>query len=113
ALAALVGAARIWGDAGSWNWFLHGYAWDIALPVLAYFLVQQAFDVDGGWELALVTFAINSAGELAQPFLARYTFDPWDFLAYAIGALLALLLDTVTPRDMTDGPGSVGTEDGG
>jgi len=101
-LAALVGVAAIWGDAGSWSWFLSGYAWDIALPVLAYFFVQLAFDVEGGWELALLLFVINSAGEFVQLFLSKYTFDPWDFVAYAVGSLLALGLDRATGRTASE-----------
>jgi hypothetical protein len=109
-LAASIGAAAIWGDAGSWDWFLHGYAWDIALPVFAYFLVQQVCGADGGWELALLLFAICSAGELAQLILPRYTFDLWDLVAYALGSLLALVLDAITPSGRTETSESAGTE---
>jgi hypothetical protein len=97
-LASLVGVAKIWGDAGEWNWFLHGYAWDVALPVLTYFVVQEVFGFEGGWLLALLTLIVNSTGECLQLFLKSQTFDPWDFLAYAAGASIALLLDAITPR---------------
>lgn len=97
-LAALVAVGKIWGDAGSWNWFLHGYAWDVALPILAYFFVTEVLDIEGGRLLALLTMIVNSAGEVAQRFLKTQTFDPWDFVAYAAGAAMALLLDTITPR---------------
>jgi hypothetical protein len=97
-LAALIGVADIWADAGSWNWILSGYAWDVALPILTYFFVQQVFDAEGGWWLALLVLVIHCAGEVAQLFLKGQTFDPWDFLAYGTGVVLALLLDRITPR---------------
>ena len=48
---------------------------------------------------AVATFAIYSAGEIAQGLGLYYgTFDPKDFLAYAAGVGLAVAIDKLTFR---------------
>src|SRR5690606_15853706 len=101
-LASLVAAADIWGGAGEWYWFLHGYPGDIALAVLTYFVVQEGFEPEGGWPPAVLTLVISSVWQFAQVCLESQTFDPWDFVAYAAGASIALLLAAITPRQPAD-----------
>jgi hypothetical protein len=78
----------------------YSYYSDIALPFGTYFLLWMN---DGhipflrDWRVkALLVFGVASATELLQalgvPLLGR-TFDPLDFLMFAVGVLLAVLLD--------------------
>lgn len=77
-------------------------AHDILLPFAAYFLLVMCEDAVPplrSWFLKTVTaFAVISCAEVAQyfgkPIFGR-TYDPWDFAAYAAGALLAASTDRV------------------
>jgi hypothetical protein len=90
------------GYRGPLRWFVTGYAIDILLPFSSYFLLVAAaetFAMLRPWFVrTLIVFAVMSCAEVAQ-FLGRpvfgRTYDPWDFLAYACGALLAAVADRV------------------
>ena len=80
--------------------FVNGHLIDILLPFGFYFLLGlsdsallQSWMVKG-----LLIFTAASAVELAQykgiPLLGR-TFDPWDFVMYGLGVILAILCDLV------------------
>ncbi len=80
--------------------FFYNYFADIAIPFGYYFLlimIEDSFSFLYSWpSKALAVFLLAAASEILQYFgiyaLAR-TFDPLDFLMYAIGALLAALVD--------------------
>jgi hypothetical protein len=80
--------------------FVNGYLIDILLPFSLYFLASLV-DMKilcAWWARALVPFGIGLVVETAQFFgipLFGRTFDPLDLLAYAVGALLAVLCDQV------------------
>ena len=80
--------------------FVNGYLIDILLPFALYFLLSLV-DVAflQGWiiRFALI-FGLGSAIEISQalgiPFFGS-TYDPLDFLMYALGASLAALMDEI------------------
>jgi len=83
---------------GAWPVFINSYLIDILLPFAFYFLLtlrpmpfKQPWLVSAG-----LVFMAAAAAELAQafglPVLGR-TFDPLDFVAYAAGAGLAMVVD--------------------
>jgi hypothetical protein len=78
----------------------YSYFSDIALPFGFYFLLWMNDDRAPflrDWRVkALLVFGVASATELLQAFgvpLLGRTFDPLDFLMFAVGVLLAVLLD--------------------
>lgn len=87
---------------GPLRWFVTGYVIDILLPFSSYFLLVAAEEdcaaLRRWWVKVLVVCAVMSTAEIAQyagrPIFGR-TYDPWDFAAYAGGALLAAWADRV------------------
>lgn len=84
--------------------FVNGYLIDILLPFGFYFLLSLSDNVLlQSWIVrGLLIFTAASAVELAQykgiPLLGR-TFDPWDFVMYGLGVILAILCDLyIFPR---------------
>lgn len=81
---------------GPFQKFISGYLIDILLPFVVYFLIALSGIIKRKWLIALIVFDIGFAVEVLQyfhvPIFGR-TFDPWDFLMYALGALLALITD--------------------
>ncbi len=81
--------------------FFHSYYADIALPFGFYFLLillEGKYAFFHPWHnKALAVFLLVSTSEILQFFgiyaLAR-VFDPFDFVAYVSGVLLAALVDT-------------------
>jgi hypothetical protein len=78
--------------------FVNGYLIDILLPMSLYFLLSLA-DLAlfrPWWIKSLSVFGVGVVVETAQffgaPLLGR-TFDPLDYVMYAVGVLLAAFLD--------------------
>jgi len=79
-----------------------GYASDILLPLAMYFVLclsERRLPRFGDWRAkAAAVLAAASAAEVLQglgvPMLGR-TFDPVDFMMYAVGVLSAVLLERV------------------
>jgi hypothetical protein len=98
ALIFVVGADWAGGNARR---FFHNYFADIAVPFGYYFpliLVENRQKVLRPWYgKALAVFLLTATSEILQYFgvyaLAR-VFDPLDFAMYAVGVLLAALVDT-------------------
>ena len=89
---------------GPFSVFVNGYLIDILLPFAFYFLLGLTNNVFlQSWIIrGVLIFAAASAVELAQykgiPLLGR-TYDPWDFVMYGLGVLLAILCDLyIFPR---------------
>lgn len=88
-----------WGGE-SWFRFYYSYFSDIALPFGFYFLLcnieEQSHQLKRWWVKAVLVFALAGLAEILQ-FLGVYalgiTFDPLDFVMYAIGVLLAAFVD--------------------
>ena len=86
--------------AGPYPLFVKGYMIDILLPLGFYFLTTL-MDVTflRSWVVrAALIFGLASGVEISQAFgipLFGRTFDPVDFAMYALGVLLAALLDEV------------------
>jgi hypothetical protein len=81
--------------------FFHSYFADIALPFGFYFLLilnEDSFLFLRPWHnKALAVFLLVSTSEILQYFgiyALASVFDPFDFLMYASGVLLAALADT-------------------
>jgi hypothetical protein len=85
--------------AGPMENLVHGYAHDVTLPFGAYFFSKMIGSPLGEneWVNAAYVFLGCSAFEAAQG-LGLYpgTFDPRDFLAYAVGAGLAIAVDKIS-----------------
>ena len=78
--------------------FMSSYQHDITAPIGVYF-VMRLLGNESVSGRAAATFAIYSAGEIAQGLGLYYgTFDPKDFLAYAAGVGLAAAIDKLTFR---------------
>lgn len=85
----------------------YGYASDVLVPLGMYFLLSLSGARLGpirGWRArAVVVFGVASAAEILQgfgvPMLGR-TFDPLDFVMFAVGVLVAVVLDrfALSPR---------------
>ena len=81
--------------------FMRGYQHDITAPFGAYFTMKFFWDKlspsSSNLTQAAYIFGIYSAGEVAQ-WLGQYpgTFDPKDFLAYAAGVGMAMIVDKLT-----------------
>lgn len=80
--------------------FYYSYFSDIVVPFGMYFLLclsgtQMAFLAD--WRTrALIVFSVSSLTEVLQAFgvpLLGQTFDPLDFVMFAVGTLLAVVVD--------------------
>jgi hypothetical protein len=80
--------------------FVNGYLLDILVPLAFYFLlVLPEHPLLERWPVkALLVFGAGASVEIAQffgaPILGR-TFDPLDFVMYALGIGLAAVLDSV------------------
>ena len=80
----------------------YSYFSDVVLPIAAYFLLCRAAArhrfLKDRWVKAAFVFGAASFAEILQgfgvPLLGR-TFDPLDFVSYAAGALIAMIVDTV------------------
>ncbi len=87
---------------GPFRHFVNGYLIAVTLPFGAYFLLalnNKAFRFIRPWFIKSgIVFIVISLAEVAQylgiPIFGE-TFDPWDFVAYASGALLAAAADRV------------------
>jgi glycopeptide antibiotics resistance protein len=89
---------------GPYPEFVNGYLLDILVPFGFYFLLcPNDFSLLRSWIVkGVLVFGAASLVEVAQffgvPIFGR-TFDPVDFVMYAIGVTLAAILDTtVLPR---------------
>lgn len=98
AIALAVAAAHLYtgpGYRGPLRWFVTGYAIDVLLPFSSYFLLVLAGLPK--WPLRVAAVFLTMAGaEFAQAkgaALFGRTYDPWDFVAYLTGALLAAAAD--------------------
>ncbi len=85
---------------GPWPEFVNGYLLDILVPFAFYFLlVLPEHPLLERWPVkAALVFGAAACVEIAQFFgapILGQTFDPVDFVMYAIGVLLAAFLDTV------------------
>ena len=84
---------------GPWPTFVKGYLFDVFVPFALYFLLCQLeskhLSFRWQWKVALIV-GFGSAIELAQlaelPLFGS-TFDLFDILAYAVGAMLAAVID--------------------
>ncbi len=86
---------------GIFKHFIRGYLIDILLPMNLYLLIQislrKNISVNNARIIgAIITVAFGTIVEILQlyeiEFLGR-TFDPWDFLMYAIGVGLGIVID--------------------
>ena len=83
---------------GPFPLFVNGYLIDILLPFGFYFLLCLSENgmLKSPIVRGLLLFSAASFVELAQyrgiPLLGR-TYDPWDFVMYGLGVLLAMLCD--------------------
>lgn len=86
---------------GIFRHFIRGFLFDILLPVNLYLLIQIALRKNISVHKARIigaifTVAFGTLVEILQfykiEFLGR-TFDPWDFLMYAIGVGLGMVID--------------------
>lgn len=85
---------------GPFPGLVKGYLIDICLPFAAYFLLvlqEDSFRLLRAWPAkCFIVFAVISLAEIAQyhgKAVFGETYDPWDFAAYAAGALLAAITD--------------------
>jgi hypothetical protein len=106
AIAAVAGVAAIHllpvGSylEGTAHRLYHGYASDIVIPFAMYFVMllgERTTAAFGDWRVkALLVLAAACGAEVLQglgvPALGS-TFDPLDFLMYALGVLAAVLVD--------------------
>lgn len=84
----------------AWQEYYYGYFSDMAIPFAVYFLLCLSDDqipLIGSWRAkAGIVFGVACLVEILQglgvPLFGR-TFDPLDFLMFAVGVLLAALLD--------------------
>jgi hypothetical protein len=92
---------------GPWPELVNGYLMDILVPFAFYFLlILPEHPLLKPWPVkAVLVFGAAACVEIAQffgvPILGR-TFDPLDFLMYALGVMLAALLDTVVLARFVD-----------
>jgi hypothetical protein len=84
----------------SWQTYYYSYFSDIAVPFGIYFLLCLSDDqirLLGNWYIkAIGVFGLASIMEISQAFgipVLGQTFDPLDFLMFAIGVLSAALFD--------------------
>ena len=89
---------------GAYNWY-YSYFSDIVVPIGFYFLLcindLTIPPLRPWWVKALLIFGAASGAEIAQGFgvpILGATFDPVDFLMFAIGTGLAVGLDAVFSR---------------
>lgn len=84
--------------------FVNGYLLDILVPFAFYFLLLiHEFPLLRHWAIkSILVFGAGATVEIAQFHGARIfgaTFDPLDFVMYAIGVISAAVLDTlIFPR---------------
>lgn len=80
--------------------FVNGYLMDILVPFAFYFLLRLITEkrLQSKMLNGLIVFVAASSAEILQyfhvPVLGR-TFDPIDFVMYAIGCLLAVIVDSL------------------
>lgn len=86
---------------GQYEHLMHGYGNDISLTFGVYFCSRLVGDIWRKNKWMNIAFGMGgcSAFEVAQ-YLGAYpgTFDPKDFLAYAVGSGAALGVDTILER---------------
>ena len=87
---------------GPWRTFVNGHLIGVALPFAVYFLLalnDSAIGVLRPWFVkSAIVFGVVSSAEAAQCFgipMFGETYDPWDFVAYAAGSLLAAATDRI------------------
>jgi hypothetical protein len=88
---------------GPFKLFINGYLIDIILPLNVYLLFQISLRKkltlnQSRMFGALATFFIGITVEILQYFempVFGQTYDPWDFLMYALGTLMGFAFDTV------------------
>jgi len=85
---------------GEWFHLYYSYFSDILLPFTFYFMIcvsEVQLPFLHHWSVkATIVFVVPAIAETCQLFgipVLGSTFDPWDYLAYAIGALLAAAVD--------------------
>jgi hypothetical protein len=85
-----------------WQTYYYSYLSDIAVPFAGYFLLCISDDQIrflGKWSVKAITvFGAASMAEALQSFgipVLGQTFDPLDFLMFAIGVLSAALFDRI------------------
>jgi hypothetical protein len=84
---------------GPYPLFVNGYLLDILLPFALYFLLSlQKLPLLSSWLVKGVlvlgaAFLVEIAQSFGVPVFGR-TYDPLDFVMYAAGVMLAILLDT-------------------
>lgn len=83
---------------GPFTEFVNGYLIDILLPFCVYFLIRISNILKLKWQIALSVFGIGFTIETMQylgvPIFGR-TFDPLDYGMYALGAILAWIVDVL------------------
>jgi hypothetical protein len=86
---------------GVWHTYYYSFASDIMLPFGAYFMLcmnEVKIKWLRSWVIkGILVFGTMSISELLQYFGIYFfglTFDPLDFMMYAVGTLLGILLDT-------------------
>jgi hypothetical protein len=105
-LALFVGMLHFWigpNYRGPFPVFVHSYLIDILLPMVLYLLCQQAFrkimPVKPSRYVGLaLPIGIGIAVEILQKMGVNFlgsTYDPWDILMYALGAMIGLGIDYV------------------
>ena len=86
------------GYAGPFKVFVNGYLIDILLPFAMFLLlgVQNLRYLHGKWVRSLLVFGVGAAAETSQYFgleIFGRTFDPLDYVMFAIGIGSAALFE--------------------
>ena len=85
---------------GAYQEFIHSYAWDAAAPIVMYNLLSRDFSrrSNGTWAFAVPALyeTIQGLAQLLDHPMGHGRFDPWDYVAYATGALAAVGIDTLS-----------------
>ena len=81
---------------GPFSIFVNSYLIDILLPFSLYYLFTLRVKPDKKIQVAIIVFSIGFIVETLQYFnihIFGNTFDPIDYLMYALGVISALVLD--------------------
>ena len=91
-----------------YKWLIGGHVHDVTLPVILYFFSKLTNSpiAKNPYANAGTLFLAASALEVGQKFglplsVFNGTYDPWDFVAYALGGCLAIGLEKLTFRRRT------------
>jgi len=86
----------------------HSYLGNLAVSFAVYFLVSIAAGARlNRLMIGLIAFVVVGSFELADGFrIMANVYDPFDYLADALGVALAYLVDVVTARLVLANPGS-------